>query len=105
MHEDETLCSLKFGKEMAFKSLPSESAYQKYSISKVDLQIKQSQLENLKAKLSTLEPESFGKSASSAGIILFKENVDLLLKLEHHIKELKMKQKEAVILQRNKIVS
>jgi hypothetical protein len=92
-HEDETLCSLKFGKEMAFKSDPIDEAH--HNQSSTSRQIKLSQLENLRSKLSTLEPESFGTSATSAGIRLFKENSDLYRKLEQRVKEMKIKQKES----------
>lgn len=93
VHEDETACSLKFGKEMAFKSVQVEPRVsQSSSISSEAY--KSSQLEILRAKLSTLEKESFGSSATKAGIRLFQENLNLQLKLEDRVKELKVTQKE-----------
>lgn len=91
-HEDESLCSLKFGKEMAFKSDPIDETHHTGSTS---CQSKLSQLENLRSKLSTLEPESFGSSATLAGIRLFKENSDLYQRLEQRVKKIKIKQKES----------
>lgn len=123
-HEDETLCSLKFGKEMAFNTVPIEGVQHHESstvhesnrvdISEASHQQKRSQLENLRAKLATLEPESFGSSATQASIRLFQENTELHRKLENRVKELKIKQKEspslvsnaeikAVILQRDDV--
>ena len=96
MQEDETLCSLKFGKEMSFNSHQTEKTHKIQSVStpEEDRQSKKWRLDNLRTKLSTLEPESFGDSATSAGIRLFKENSDMYIKLEQRIKELKMMQKE-----------
>ena len=111
LHAAETQCSINFGIGMAFDS---EKPHLDLPNSDQDQEYLKLQLQKLQAQLDSLDSETFGPSATTSGIALFKKNVELLKNFEKKLIEIKIMQKEdpnfvtnddmqAAILQRNDI--